>query len=78
LTLLNNGNIYLNSIGGKSLYSQEDFYNSGIKLIFLKYKVVRYPQKTAEFDPYVSILDLCFNLSTPEIKELNILKGHLQ
>ena len=78
LTLLNNGNIYLNMIGGKFLYDQEDFFNSGINLIFLKYKVVRYPQKTEEFNPYVSILDLCFNLSTPEIKELNILKGNLQ
>ena len=78
LTLLNNGNIYLNMIGGKFLYDQDDFYNSGIKLIFLKHRVVRYPQKTEEFNPYVSILDLCFNLSTPEIKELNILKGHLQ
>ena len=78
LTLLNNGNIYLNMIGGKFLYDQEDFFNSGIQLIFLKYKVVRYPQKTEEFNPYVSILDLCFNLSTTEIKELNILKGHLK
>ena len=46
LTLLNNGNIYLNMIGGKFLYDQDDFYNSGIQLIFLKHRVVRYPQKT--------------------------------
>ena len=78
LTLLNNGNIYLNMIGGKFLYIQEDFNNSNIQLMFLKYRVVKYPQKTEEFDPYVSILDLCFNLSINRINELNILKGNIQ
>jgi len=78
LTLLNNGNIYLNMIGGKFLYIQEDFNNSGIQLMFLKYRVVKYPQKTEEFDPYVSILDLCFNLNIHRINELNILKGNIQ
>jgi hypothetical protein len=49
-----NGNEYLNSIGGKNLYSFDNFKENNIKLIFIQGKNLDFS------NPYTSILDLLF------------------
>ena len=50
---------YINAIGGRSLYSIQDFDLSGIELKFLKTLDIRYPQLIHnEFVPNLSILDV--------------------
>ena len=57
-----NADIYINSIGGKELYSKEVFKKEGIELKFIKSKNVEYPQFKHEFVPWLSIIDvLMFN-----------------
>lgn len=58
---------YYNSIGGKELYSYEDFKNQGIKLNFLKAKHIEYKQFTNEFVPSLSILDIMMFNSREDI-----------
>lgn len=55
-------NEYINAIGGKELYSEEEFINNGIKLKFLKSNEVKYNQFGGEFIGNLSIIDiLMFN-----------------
>lgn len=57
-----NGNEYINSIGGTALYSGDRFAGAGIALRFLKPGTIRYRQFGAEFVPSLSIIDvLMFN-----------------
>ena len=60
---------YINPIGGKDLYSKEQFRNDGIELQFLKSNLSSYEQGTKEFIPALSIIDLLMRLSRDEIKE---------
>lgn len=57
--------IYINPIGGMSIYSKEDFLKEGINLKFLKSQEINYSQEPisrGEFEPNLSILDvLMFN-----------------
>ena len=53
-----NSDHYINSIGGKDLYSKEEFKNNGIELQFLKPKLNSYIQFTHDFTPYLSIIDI--------------------
>lgn len=53
---------YYNAIGGKELYSRDDFANNGIELKFLQMHPISYPQFKNEFEPGLSIIDvLMFN-----------------
>jgi hypothetical protein len=53
---------YINSPGGRMLYSKEDFAGNGINLSFLQPGETRYPQFGREFIPWLSIIDiLMFN-----------------
>ena len=57
------GSVYVNSIGGRALYSKEEFENSGIELRFIKMGEV-------DFDnPYASILDILFRYEKEHIVE---------
>lgn len=49
---------YLNSIGGLQLYSSERFAGEGIRLSFLKTRILEYPQFGRPFVPQLSIIDL--------------------
>lgn len=61
-----NGFNYINAIGGKELYSKDDFNNQGILLNFIKM------DKTTFDEPYNSIIDLMFRYPKELIKkELN-------
>lgn len=57
---------YYNAIGGKSLYSKEEFMSKGIKLSFLETRIKEYPQQTQNFIPSLSIIDVLMNNSVEE------------
>lgn len=61
---------YINAIGGRALYSYEQFYNQGIKLGFIQTGDVQYKQFGNEFIPYLSILDVIMFNSKEEIREM--------
>ena len=69
----NNSSEYINPIGGMELYSKEDFKTSEIELKFLKTKEISYNQFSAEFVPWLSIIDvLMFNSKEETHKMLNM------
>lgn len=48
---------YINPQGGQTLYDTETFQNAGIDLQFIVMQQIPYKQRTAEFVPYLSIID---------------------
>lgn len=67
LTKMHGCSHYVNSPGGEMLYDKEYFKSNGIKLSFIEAKISPYKQKTSEFVPYLSIIDILFNCSKSEI-----------
>lgn len=61
---------YYNAIGGRDLYSFEDFKNEGISLKFLKTSDIKYKQFQDDFISNLSILDVLMFNSKDEIKKL--------
>ena len=61
---------YLNSIGGKALYSKEYFYNSGFSLKFVRMENISYNQGGNEFVPNLSIIDVLMWCSKKQVREL--------
>jgi alcohol dehydrogenase YqhD (iron-dependent ADH family) len=61
--------IYLNAIGGQTLYDSKTFSEAGIKLQFIEMKPVTYSQKSTEFVPYLSIIDVLMNIGVKGVKE---------
>lgn len=62
---------YINAIGGKELYTKQDFEEEGLNLKFLRMDSdIVYPQGKGDFIPYLSILDILMFNSKEEIKEL--------
>ena len=54
--------VYINAIGGETLYDPGSFLKQGIQLKFLRPRLVSYPQGKGEHIPWLSILDvLMFN-----------------
>ena len=64
-----NAEIYVNSIGGISLYDKEEFKDNGIILNFIKSNPIKYQQSNSEFIPWLSILDVMMFNSKEKIKE---------
>ncbi len=62
--------VYINSIGGKELYSKEDFKEHGVDLYFLKTKEIKYEQFGNDFVPNLSIIDVMMFNSRDQVKEL--------
>lgn len=61
---------YYNPIGGRILYSFEDFKNAGIKLHFLKTAGVQYVQFNNAFIENLSIIDVMMFNSAAQIAEI--------
>lgn len=56
------GDVYYNGIGGRTLYSFEQFRERGIRLRFVQTKEIQYQQFSEQFVPNLSIIDvLMFN-----------------
>lgn len=64
------GDEYINAIGGRDLYSAEDFAKEGINLQFLKTRDVVYPQFKNDFVSNLSIIDVMMFNSVEQIKKL--------
>ncbi|MGV8869536.1 MAG: WbqC family protein [Janthinobacterium svalbardensis] len=57
--------MYINALGGQSLYSAEDFLREGIELRFIRSQAFTYAQFGAPFVPWLSLIDvLMFNSAT--------------
>lgn len=61
---------YINSVGGKTLYSKDVFKENGIKLSFIKPKLVEYKQFENQFVPWLSIIDVLMFNSVEKIREM--------
>lgn len=59
---------YINPIGGIELYKNHSFSSCGIKLSFLKSKLILYKQNNNEFIQGLSILDMMMFLPKKKIK----------
>ena len=67
--------VYINSAGGKELYSKEHFKQQGITLQFLESKPFIYPQFESPFVPQLSIIDiLMFN--SPEVIQQSLASNY--
>lgn len=66
----NDGDQYINAIGGQVLYCYEDFAAQGITLNFLKTEEISYKQFKNDFIPNLSMIDVMMFNSKEEIKEL--------
>lgn len=63
-------NIYINAIGGMSLYNKENFSENGLELKFIKTKEIQYHQFDNEFVPWLSIIDVIMFNNKEEIKKM--------
>lgn len=52
---------YVNLPGGRLLYDGNRFAQEGIELRFIKPEPVPYPQRTKNFEPWLSIVDILMN-----------------
>ncbi len=65
-----NADIYINSIGGKDLYSASNFQEHGIGLKFLESHNPSYKQLKKEFVPSLSIIDVMMFNSPADIRKM--------
>jgi len=61
--------VYINPIGGKELYSKEDFKKTGMELYFIRSRNITYTQFNATFVPWLSIIDVIMFNAPAEIKK---------
>jgi hypothetical protein len=67
--------VYINSVGGRELYSKDDFKQQGITLQFLESKPFIYRQFESPFVPQLSIIDvLMFN--SPEVIQKSLTSNY--
>ncbi|MFC0876132.1 WbqC family protein [Saccharicrinis sp. FJH2] len=64
-----NADMYINSIGGKTLYSYDHFQSHNIELKFLKSREFKYNQFKNSFVPWLSIIDVMMFNSITEIRK---------
>lgn len=69
ITLKDDGNHYLNPIGGVQLYEKEYFSQRNVTLRFIKPELIRYTQFKNVFVPNLSIIDVMMFNSADEIKK---------
>ena len=61
---------FVNAIGGKALYSKEEFAEYGITLNFVQMNVFTYPQYGHCFEPNLSIVDVLMHNGKEGTKKL--------
>lgn len=65
-----NASHYVNPIGGRELYSKEDFKKNNIELRFIQSLDIEYKQFNEEYVPFLSIIDILMFNSIVETKNL--------
>jgi hypothetical protein len=66
----NNSKTYINAIGGRDLYSKQEFEREGIDLSFFLTEKITYKQLVEDFTPNLSIIDVMMFNSTEEIRKM--------
>lgn len=61
---------YVNPIGGTTIYDKDDFRAQGLALHFLQSKPYEYPQFSAAFVPWLSIIDVLMFNPLERVREL--------
>jgi hypothetical protein len=61
--------VYINAIGGQTLYNSQEFANANINLNFIEMYPLPYKQKSDKFIPYLSIIDALMGIGSIGIKE---------
>jgi hypothetical protein len=61
---------YINSIGGKKLYKNENFKSEGLKLFFVRGQLMPYKQLEYEFIAGLSIIDILMFCSIEETNQM--------
>ena len=73
--------VYIFGSQGEGYADKDSFEQAGIKLYFQKYIYPAYPQLYGDFVPYMSVIDLLFNVGAEKAKEIiasgNISKNNL-
>lgn len=62
--------VFINAIGGKTLYRKEVFKNCGIHLYFIEIEEIKYPQFSHSFVPNLSIIDVLMHCGKEKTKDL--------
>ncbi|RFC42446.1 MAG: WbqC-like protein family protein [Verrucomicrobia bacterium] len=65
-----NADTYINSIGGRELYSKDRFKNNGISLAFLESSPLEYKQFHPHFIPWLSIVDILMFNPIERVREM--------
>lgn len=60
---------YINPIGGKELYSKEEFKENGLQLHFARSRSIVYQQFSNTFVPWLSVIDVLMFNSPAKIKQ---------
>lgn len=60
---------YINAIGGRELYSQEEFQEAGLQLYFIQMNEIRYQQFDQPFVPGLSIVDVLMFNEKEQVKQ---------
>lgn len=63
-----NGSVYITGHGAKNYLEHECFEKAGMRVEYMDYQRIPYPQLNGTFTPYVSILDLIANTGREGIK----------
>jgi len=63
------GDVYISGIGGKNYMEEEKFEREGIEIKYFEFKPFKYSQRWEGFEPYMSAIDLLFNVGE-KAKEL--------
>jgi hypothetical protein len=66
------GKEYINSAGGKKMYSKDEFKKNNIDLKFIESKAIEYKQFDNDFVPWLSIIDIMMFNSVLDIKSFLI------
>jgi len=70
ITKKEKADVYVNSIGGKELYTKANFAKEDIQLDFLNPQKVEYEQFKSDFIPWLSIIDVLMFNSVSETRKL--------
>jgi len=64
------GDVYISGMGGRKYMEEEKFKKEGIEVKYFEFKPFEYPQRWEGFEPYMSAIDLLFNVGGERAREL--------
>jgi hypothetical protein len=64
------GDCYLSGMGGEKYMDESKFRENDIRLEYFKFEPFEYEQRWDGFEPYLSAIDLLFNVDDEKIKEI--------